>query len=92
MTGRAAEEVTGGGRWEKFKRCPELQKVAALAGDKPSHYSEWRHDLVASASGNRACKPVDWACIVKFRPISLSLNHQWVLGFVKACDVGFWVI
>ena len=89
VASRAAEEVTDG---KKFKQWSELQKITGLAGDKPSRRFELRQDLVTSASGNQACNSVDWACTVKSRPISLSLNHQRVLGFMKACDVGFWVI
>ena len=80
--------VAGG---KKFKRWYELQKVAGLAGDKPSRRLELRQDLVTSASGDQACNSVDWTCTVKSRPVSLSLTHQWGLGFMKACDVGFWV-
>ena len=48
--------------------------------------------LIAAESGDSACNPVDSACAVKSKPTSLSLNHQWVLGFVGACGVRFWVI
>ena len=77
--------------WKKFKWWSEFQNIFGLAGDKPIRCLEWQQGPVASASGNQAYNSVDWACIVKSRSISLSLTHQWVLGFEKACDIGFWV-
>ena len=70
--------------WGKFKRWSELEKVAALASDKTQSPLIVVTGLVASARSDRACNLVDWAYAMKSRPTYLPLNHQWVLGFVRA--------